>query len=80
MVADGLIYFRDLLDKECFHSNFEKLEKLSSTTSWEGELDLKRFLINNDNIISAENSSRDFTNLSCPKVSSVIHNYVSSLD
>ncbi|XBH55999.1 hypothetical protein VPH35_077936 [Triticum aestivum] len=65
--TDGLIYFRDLLDKECFHSNFEKLEKLSSTTSWEGELDLKRFLINNDNIISAENSSRDFTNLSCPK-------------
>uniref|UniRef100_M8CF40 Retinoblastoma-associated protein A-box domain-containing protein n=1 Tax=Aegilops tauschii TaxID=37682 RepID=M8CF40_AEGTA len=64
---NGLIYFRDLLDKECFHSNFEKLEKLSSTTSWEGELDLKRFLINNDNIISAENSSRDFTNLSCPK-------------
>ncbi|EMS60091.1 Retinoblastoma-related protein 1 [Triticum urartu] len=66
-MAHGLIYFRDLLDKECFHSNFEKLEKLSSTTSWEGELDLKRFLINNDNIISAGNSSRDFTNLSCPK-------------
>ncbi|XP_044981404.1 retinoblastoma-related protein 2-like isoform X3 [Hordeum vulgare subsp. vulgare] len=65
--TDGLIYFRDLLDKECFHSNFEKLEKLTTTTSWEGELDLEMFLVNNGNIISAENSSRDFSNLSCPK-------------
>lgn len=80
MVADGLIYFRDLLDNECFHSNFDKLEKLSSTTSWEGELDLKMFLINNDNMVNAENASGLFTNLSCPKVSSVTHNYFSSLD
>ncbi|XP_010237681.1 retinoblastoma-related protein 2 isoform X2 [Brachypodium distachyon] len=57
----GLKYFKHLLDEECFQSNLENLEKLSSTSSWEGELDLKMFLINNDNIVSAEDSS------SCPK-------------
>ena len=69
MVADGLMYFKDLLDKECFQSNLRKLEKLSSTTSWEGELDFKMFLINNDNIVSAKNASGGLTNISYPKVS-----------
>uniref|UniRef100_A0ACD5WYE8 Uncharacterized protein n=2 Tax=Avena sativa TaxID=4498 RepID=A0ACD5WYE8_AVESA len=65
--TDGLIYFKDLLDKECFQSNLGKLEKLSSTTSWEGELDLKMFLFNNDNIVSAKNASGGSTNISYPK-------------
>ncbi|KAM0856752.1 hypothetical protein ACQ4PT_048910 [Festuca glaucescens] len=65
--TDGLIYFKDLLDKECFQSNLGKLEKLSPTTSWEGELDLKMFLFNNDNIVSAKNASGGSTNTSYPK-------------
>jgi hypothetical protein len=69
MVADGLMYFKDLLDKECFQSNLGKLEKLSTTTSWEGELDLKMFLFNSENIVSAKNASGDSTNISYPKVS-----------
>lgn len=74
MVADGLMYFKDLLEEECFLSNFEKLEKLSNTTGWEGELDWKMFLINIDNILGAENSSVGSTNLSCSKVFTMIHN------
>ncbi|CAM0873627.1 unnamed protein product [Alopecurus aequalis] len=65
--TDGLMYFKDLLDKEYFQSNLGKLEKLSSTTSWEGELDLKMFLINNDNLVSAKNASGGSTNISYPK-------------
>jgi len=65
--TDGLMYFKDLLDKECFQSNLEKMEKLSRTTSWEGELDLKMFLTNNDNIVSAKNASGGSTNISYPK-------------
>ncbi|KAM0863929.1 hypothetical protein ACQ4PT_044256 [Festuca glaucescens] len=64
---NGLMYFKDLLDKECFQSNLGKLEKLSTTTSWEGELDLKMFLFNNDNIVSAKNASGGSTNTSYPK-------------
>jgi retinoblastoma-like protein 1 len=63
------MYFKDLLDKECFQSNLAKLEKLSTTTSWEGELDLKMFLFNNDNIVSAKNASGGPINTSYPKVS-----------
>lgn len=65
--TDGLMYFKDLLDKECFQSNLAKLEKLSTTTSWEGELDLKMFLFNNDNIVSAKNASGGPINTSYPK-------------
>ncbi|XP_047090957.1 retinoblastoma-related protein 2-like isoform X2 [Lolium rigidum] len=65
--TDGLMYFKDLLDKECFQSNLAKLEKLSTTTSWEGELDLKMFLFNNDNIVSAKNVSGGPINTSYPK-------------
>ncbi|KAL6654159.1 hypothetical protein ACP70R_007624 [Stipagrostis hirtigluma subsp. patula] len=65
--TDGLIYFQGLLDNECFQSNLEKMEKLRDTTSWEGELDLKLFLLNNDHILSTENSSGGSTNLGSSK-------------
>ncbi|KAF0897063.1 hypothetical protein E2562_032386 [Oryza meyeriana var. granulata] len=55
--TDGLMYFKDLVDDEFFQSNLEKLEKLSSTTGCEWELDLKMFLTSNVYILSAENSS-----------------------
>ncbi|KAL6890246.1 hypothetical protein ACP4OV_009009 [Aristida adscensionis] len=65
--TDGLMYFKGLLDGECFLSNLGKLEKLRNAPSWEGELDFKLFLINNDNILSAENSSGGSTNLGSSK-------------
>ncbi|KAG8089914.1 hypothetical protein GUJ93_ZPchr0011g27799 [Zizania palustris] len=65
--TDALMYFKDLVDEECFESNLEKLEKLSNTASCERELDLKMFLTSNDYIVSAGNSSGGSTNLGCSK-------------
>ncbi|TVU24646.1 hypothetical protein EJB05_27095 [Eragrostis curvula] len=61
----GLMYFRGLLDKECFDSNLKKLELLCNSNTWEQELDLKLFLTNNDS--SAENTSAGSTSLGCSK-------------
>ncbi|KAK3120382.1 hypothetical protein QOZ80_9AG0686630 [Eleusine coracana subsp. coracana] len=65
--TDGLIYFRGLLDKDCFHSNLKKLDSLCDSNTWEQELDLKMFLTNTDYISTAENTSRGSTNLGCSK-------------
>ena len=40
-VADGLMYFKGLIDMESFQSNLEKMEKLCNSNSCEGELDFK---------------------------------------
>ncbi|KXG26019.1 hypothetical protein SORBI_3006G042100 [Sorghum bicolor] len=61
--TDGLMYFKGLIDMECFQSNLEKMEKLCSSNSSEGKLDFKSILINNDYIPCAENLSGDSTNL-----------------
>ncbi|XP_066337212.1 retinoblastoma-related protein 1 isoform X3 [Miscanthus floridulus] len=65
--TDGLMYFKGLIDMECFQSNLEKMEKLCNSNSCEGELDFKSILINNDYIPCAENSPGDSTNLGCSK-------------
>uniref|UniRef100_A0A0A9A5C4 RRB1 n=1 Tax=Arundo donax TaxID=35708 RepID=A0A0A9A5C4_ARUDO len=65
--TDGVLYFNGLLDEKCFQSNLEKLEKQCYSNTWEGDLNLKLFLINNDCIPSAENSSGDSTNIGCSK-------------
>lgn len=77
MVVDGLMYFKDLVDDEIFQSNLEKLEKLSSTTGCQGELDLEMFLTSNDYVLNAENSSGSSANFGCSKVSVMIHNLFS---
>ncbi|KXG21077.1 hypothetical protein SORBI_3009G010600 [Sorghum bicolor] len=61
--TDGLMYFKGLIDMECFQSNLEKMEKLCNSNSSEGKLDFKSILINNDYIPCAENLSGDSTNL-----------------
>uniref|UniRef100_A0A0E0MFZ7 Retinoblastoma-associated protein A-box domain-containing protein n=1 Tax=Oryza punctata TaxID=4537 RepID=A0A0E0MFZ7_ORYPU len=66
-IEDGLMYFKDLVDDEIFQSNLEKLEKLSSTTGCEAELDLEMFFTSNDYILNAENSSGGSANLGCSK-------------
>lgn len=65
--TDGLMYFKDLVDDEIFQSNLEKLEKLSSTTGCQGELDLEMFLTSNDYVLNAENSSGSSANFGCSK-------------
>ncbi|XP_066337130.1 retinoblastoma-related protein 1-like isoform X3 [Miscanthus floridulus] len=65
--TDGLMYFKGLIDMECFQSNLEKMEKLCNSNSCEGELDFKSILISNDYIPCAENSPGDSTNLGCSK-------------
>ncbi|XP_062183024.1 retinoblastoma-related protein 1-like [Phragmites australis] len=65
--TDGVMYFKVLLDEECFQSNLKKLEKLCNSNTREGELDLQLFLINNDYIPRAENSPGGSTNLGCSK-------------
>ncbi|CAO2144326.1 unnamed protein product [Urochloa humidicola] len=64
--TDGLMCFKGLIDDENFQKNFEKLEKLCNSNSWEAELDLKLFL-SNDYAPSAENTSGGSTNLGCSK-------------
>uniref|UniRef100_A0A0E0J7U4 Retinoblastoma-associated protein A-box domain-containing protein n=1 Tax=Oryza nivara TaxID=4536 RepID=A0A0E0J7U4_ORYNI len=66
-IEDGLMYFKDLVDDEIFQSNLEKLEKLSSTTGCQGELDLEMFLTSNDYVLNAENSSGSSANFGCSK-------------
>ena len=74
-VADGLMYFKGLIDMESFQSNLEKMEKLCNSNSCEGELDFKSILINNDYIPCAENSSGEFTNLGRSKVSRMVRKF-----
>ncbi|PWZ27747.1 hypothetical protein Zm00014a_043021 [Zea mays] len=62
-----LMYFKGLIDMECFQSNLEKIEKLCNSNNCEAELDFKLILTNNDYIPCAENLSRDSTNLGCSK-------------
>ncbi|AQK57623.1 retinoblastoma-related protein 2 [Zea mays] len=65
--TDRLMYFKGLIDMECFQSNLEKMEKLCNSNNCEAELDFKLILTNNDYIPCAENLSRDSTNLGCSK-------------
>jgi hypothetical protein len=69
------MYFKGLIDMECFQSNLEKMEKLCNSNNCEAELDFKLILTNNDYIPCAENLSRDSTNLGCSKVSGMVHKF-----
>jgi retinoblastoma-like protein 1 len=69
------MYFKGLIDMECFQSNLEKMEKLCNSNSCKGELDFKSILINNGYIPCAENSSGDSTNLGRSKVSRMVRKF-----